>query len=120
MKSPLSRVLGNRDLTLHEFPTVFELNTNLLSRVYNLTKGLTLNDSSVAMDFRKHFDYAPANQGPKVFLGDALCSDAYFAGTLLSDTWANYTKLMTKGEGTEILSMEFAKVGIDTTSNLIR
>jgi len=66
------------------------------------------------MDFRKHFDYAPANQGPKVFLGDALCSDAYFAGTLLSDTWANYTKLMTKGEGTEILSLEFAKVGIDT------
>ncbi|GAA5938219.1 purine-nucleoside phosphorylase [Sporobolomyces koalae] len=85
---------------------VFELNTNLLNRALNLTKDLTLNDSSVAQEFRKHFDYAPANQPPRVFQGDALCSDAYFAGTLLSDTWANYTKLMTKGQGTYALTAQ--------------
>ncbi|GAA6009236.1 hypothetical protein JCM11491_004240 [Sporobolomyces phaffii] len=85
---------------------VFELNTNLLSRALNLTQNLTLNDSSVAQEYRKKFDYAPANQPPKVFQGDALCSDAYFAGTLLSDTWANYTKLMTKGQGTYALTAQ--------------
>lgn len=29
----------------------------------------------------------------------SLCSDAYFAGNLLAETWGNYTELMTKGEG---------------------
>ncbi|GAA6032916.1 hypothetical protein JCM8097_000047 [Rhodosporidiobolus ruineniae] len=79
---------------------VFELNTNLLDIALNLTKDVQLNDSSVAIEYRKKFDYAPANQPPTVIQGDALCSDAYFFGTLLSETWANYTKLMTRGEGT--------------------
>jgi purine nucleoside permease len=52
---------------------VFELNTNLLARALNLTQNLTLNDSSVAQEYRKKYDYAPANQPPKVFQGDALC-----------------------------------------------
>ncbi|BGP57650.1 hypothetical protein JCM8202v2_005294 [Rhodotorula sphaerocarpa] len=78
---------------------VFELNTNLLARAVNLTSGLTLNDSSVAQQYRKRFDYAPANQPPSVTQGDALCSDAYWAGNLLAWTWGNYTSLMTKGEG---------------------
>lgn len=30
----------------------------------------------------------------------SLCSDAYFAGTLLAETWGNYTDLMTKRQGT--------------------
>lgn len=29
----------------------------------------------------------------------SLCSDAYFAGNLLAETWGNYTTYMTKGEG---------------------
>ncbi|GAA5998426.1 hypothetical protein JCM5350_000686 [Sporobolomyces pararoseus] len=85
---------------------VFELNTNLLSRVLNITQGLTLNDSTVAQEYRKKYDYAPANEPPKVFQGDALCSDAYFAGTILSDVWANYTKLMTQGQGTYALTAQ--------------
>ncbi|BGP42767.1 hypothetical protein JCM10450v2_006878 [Rhodotorula kratochvilovae] len=78
---------------------VFELNTNLLDRALNLTKGVSLNDSSVAQEYRKKFDYAPANQPPAVTTCDTLCSDAYFAGSLLAETWGNYTELMTKGEG---------------------
>ncbi|GAA5831531.1 hypothetical protein JCM3766R1_001789 [Sporobolomyces carnicolor] len=85
---------------------VFELNTNLLSRVLNITSGLTLNDSSVAQEYRKKYDYAPANEAPKVFQGDVLCSDAYFAGTILSDVWYNYTKLMTQGQGTYALTAQ--------------
>ncbi|GAA5989031.1 hypothetical protein JCM10908_006279 [Rhodotorula pacifica] len=78
---------------------VFELNTNLLARAVNLTSGLTLNDSSVAQQYRSRFSYAPANQPPTVTQGDALCSDAYFAGNLLAEAWGNYTSLMTKGQG---------------------
>ncbi|GAA5909702.1 purine-nucleoside phosphorylase [Sporobolomyces salmoneus] len=85
---------------------VFELNTNLMSRALNLTQGLTLNDSTVAQEYRKMYDYAPANEPPKVFQGDALCSDAYFAGTILSDVWSNYTKLMTNGEGNYALTAQ--------------
>lgn len=50
---------------------VFELNTNLLARAVNLTSGLKLNDSSVAQEYRKYFDFAPANQPPTVTQGDA-------------------------------------------------
>ncbi|GAA5865029.1 hypothetical protein JCM8547_007687 [Rhodosporidiobolus lusitaniae] len=78
---------------------VFELNTNLLDRVLNITSGVQLNDSTTAMEYRKRFNFAPANEPPKVTYGDALCSDAYFAGTLLAGTWGNYTSLMTGGEG---------------------
>ncbi|GAA5821538.1 hypothetical protein JCM11251_000897 [Rhodosporidiobolus azoricus] len=85
---------------------VFELNTNLLDIALNLTKDVQLNDSSVAAEYRKRFDFAPANEPPKVFQGDALCSDAYFAGNLLSETWGNYTKLMTKGQGTYALTAQ--------------
>ncbi|BGP19326.1 hypothetical protein JCM10213v2_007415 [Rhodosporidiobolus nylandii] len=79
---------------------VFELNTNLLDRALNLTKDLTLNSSTTADSYRQKFDFAPANQPPKVSQGDVLCSDAYFAGTLLAETWGNYTKLMTNGSAT--------------------
>lgn len=45
---------------------MFELNTNLLDRVMNLTQGIKLNDSSVAQEYRKKFDFAPANEAPVV------------------------------------------------------
>mgnify|MGYP003877820045 CR=1 FL=1 len=50
---------------------MFELNTNLLERALNLTQGVKLNDSSVAQEYRKKFDFAPANEGPKVTSCDA-------------------------------------------------
>lgn len=37
----------------------------------NVTKDVQLNDSSVAMDYRKRFDFAPANEPPKVTQCDA-------------------------------------------------
>ncbi|GAA6010869.1 hypothetical protein JCM10207_003967 [Rhodosporidiobolus poonsookiae] len=77
---------------------VFELNTNLLSRALNLTSGLTLNDSSTAVEYRKKYDFAPANEVPKVTQCDALCSDVYFAGQRLADTFTNYSALVTNGE----------------------
>ncbi|GAA5956661.1 hypothetical protein JCM21900_002330 [Sporobolomyces salmonicolor] len=77
---------------------VFELNTNLLDRVMNITKDVQLNDSTTAVEYRQKFSYAPANQPPAVTQCDTVCSDVYFAGTLMSETWANYSSLMTGGE----------------------
>lgn len=77
---------------------MFELNTNLLDRVYNLTKDLALNDSTEASNYRQQYPSAPANQPPAVVLGDAMCSDTYFYGALAS-TWERYLNTMTLGQG---------------------
>ncbi|GAA5904062.1 purine-nucleoside phosphorylase [Sporobolomyces salmoneus] len=77
---------------------VFELNTNLLDRIYNLTKDLQLNDSTEAMNYRQQYPSAPANQPPSVVLGDAICSDTYYYASL-SGTWERYLNMMTLGQG---------------------
>ncbi|SDA02985.1 BZ3500_MvSof-1268-A1-R1_Chr11-1g03249 [Microbotryum saponariae] len=78
---------------------LFEVNTNLLAKAYNAAKGVTLNDSTTAQAYRQKFDYAPANQSPQVILGDVATSDVYYAGTLLSESFGNYTALLTNGTG---------------------
>lgn len=79
---------------------MFELNTNLLERALIVTKHLTLNDSSTAATYRQKFDYAPANEKPVVTQCDVLTSDVYFAGTLLAESFGNYTELVTGNKGT--------------------
>lgn len=49
---------------------LFELNTNLMDRALDLAKTAKLNDSTTAMEYRKNFDYAPANQPPAVIQGE--------------------------------------------------
>lgn len=78
---------------------LFELNTNLRDRVRSYTDGVTLNDTAGAQAWRAQFDYAPANQPPSVVYGDVMTSDVYFTGSMLSDAFANITKLWTNGEG---------------------
>lgn len=78
---------------------VFELNTNLLARVMNITSGLSLNDSSEAIAYRANYDYAPANLPPTVVQCDVATSDVYFAGSLLAEAFGNITKEFTNGEG---------------------
>lgn len=88
-----------------------------------LTKNVKLNDSSTAIAYRSKFDFAPANAAPVVTQGDVATSDVggqnkeisrmanqtdiggldgdevYYAGTLLAESFGNFTKLMTNGEG---------------------
>ncbi|GAA6060777.1 hypothetical protein JCM10212_006757 [Sporobolomyces blumeae] len=86
---------------------VFELNTNLLDRVLNITSNVKLNDTEGAAAYRSKFNFAPANEAPAVFQDSALVpSDAYFAGTLLAESWGNYTELMTKGQGKYALTAQ--------------
>lgn len=85
---------------------LFELNTNLLNVAYNVTRHLTLNDSATAQAYRAKFDYAPADQAPTVIKGDSLCSDVYFAGTLLAESFGNLTELVTGGQGTYVMTAQ--------------
>lgn len=62
---------------------IFEVNTNLRDKVYDLMQNVTLSDNDVAKANRANFTYAPANQPPTVFKGDVTTSDLYFTGTLL-------------------------------------
>jgi purine nucleoside permease len=78
---------------------VFELNSNLLDRVYNLTKDLQLNDTSEATTYRQQYPSAPANLPPSVVLGDAMSSDTYFSSMSLTETWERYLNMMTMGQG---------------------
>jgi purine nucleoside permease len=78
---------------------VYELSTPLLARVMDLTKNVKLNDSATAIAYRSKFDYAPANLPPSVVQCDVATSDVYYAGTLLSESFGNFTKLMTNGTG---------------------
>ncbi|KAI5477583.1 purine nucleoside permease [Pseudohyphozyma bogoriensis] len=76
---------------------VFELNTNLLARALDLVKNVKLNDSADAITYRANFDYAPANEPPTIVQCDVATSDVYYAGTLLSESFGNMTKLLTNG-----------------------
>ena len=50
---------------------VFELNINLRDTAIALASNVTLNDSSTAIAYRALYDYAPANEPPKVIAGDS-------------------------------------------------
>ncbi|GAA98867.1 hypothetical protein E5Q_05555 [Mixia osmundae IAM 14324] len=85
---------------------LYQVNTNLLKRALSLTKNVKLNDSSTAQAYRKRFDYAPANQPPTVVQGDVLTSDDYFFGHYLGYGFGNYTKLLTNGTGTYVMTAQ--------------
>src|SRR5438046_6777431 len=59
---------------------VFELNVALRDKAIALASNVALNDSAAAMAYRAKYDYAPANEPPKVIAGDAACSDVYYSG----------------------------------------
>lgn len=59
---------------------IFEVNTNLRDKVFELVQNVTLSDNDAAKANRANFTYAPANQPPAVFKGDVTTSDLYFTG----------------------------------------
>ena len=95
-----------------EYPTiiygteVFELNVNLRDRAIALAANVTLNDSSDAVTYRALYNYAPANQPPKVIAGDSACSDVYYSGALLSEAFGNITYLLTNGSGVYVTTAQ--------------
>ncbi|CAD6891837.1 unnamed protein product [Tilletia laevis] len=82
---------------------VFKLNTALVERAYNVSKTQAerkLNDSAEAQAYRSRYPNAPANEGPKVILGDVTTSDLYFTGRTLSMQFENVVTTLTNGSAT--------------------
>lgn len=85
---------------------VFELNVALRDKALSLSANVVLNDSDDAIAYRAKYDYAPANQPPKIIAGDAVCSDVYYSGHLLSEAFGNYTTLLTNASGVYVTTAQ--------------
>lgn len=62
---------------------LFEVNTNLRDKVFDLIKDVRLNDTEPAQKNRARYPSSPANATPTVFKGDVTTSDLYFGGHVL-------------------------------------
>ena len=85
---------------------VFELNVNLRDKAVSLAADVKLNDSTAAIAYRAKYDYAPANEPPKVITGDSATSDVYYSGALLSESFGNFTELLTNGSGVYVTTAQ--------------
>ncbi|KXT08919.1 hypothetical protein AC579_9364 [Pseudocercospora musae] len=77
----------------------FEVNENLKKRALTLASRATLNDTKTAQAYRKKYGYSPAQDPPTVVECDSGTSNVYWSGSVLGDTFTNYTKLLTNGSG---------------------
>ena len=82
---------------------VFEVNDALRQIAIGYANTATLNDSSAAIAYRANYAttsaYTAGSKGPSVVACDVATSDVYFSGALLSQAFANTTKLFTNGTG---------------------
>ncbi|EME48338.1 hypothetical protein DOTSEDRAFT_67421 [Dothistroma septosporum NZE10] len=83
---------------------VFEVNQNLQHLAASFARKATLNDSDDAIAYRANYAastaYTAGTLAPSVIECDVATSDVYYSGTLLSNAFSNYTKLLTNGSGT--------------------
>jgi len=82
---------------------VFEVNEPLRQLAIRFARTAHLNDSAAAVAYRANYAQASAytagSQAPSVVGCDVATSDVYFSGTLLSEAFANTTRLFTNGSG---------------------
>ncbi|KAK8157615.1 putative purine nucleoside permease [Phyllosticta citrichinensis] len=82
---------------------VFEVNDALRQVAIGFATKASLNDSAAAATYRANYAksarFAAAAQGPRILACDSATADTYFSGALLSEAFANYTKLVTNGTG---------------------
>jgi purine nucleoside permease len=81
----------------------YELNEGLRDLALELASSARLSDTADAAAFRATYAnvtaYAPGASGPIVVACDTATADTYVSGRLLSETWQNYTRLITNGTG---------------------
>lgn len=83
---------------------VFEVNDDLRKLAVKFGRRATMSDSTEAKAYRANYEttsgeYKAATLVPSVVECDVATSDVYYAGSLLSDAFANTTKLFTNGTG---------------------
>lgn len=86
-------------------PMAWKLNPALVNWAYQLTKDIVIPETDDARAHRAKFTaWKPAQEPPKILLGDIVGSCRYWHGTVLTK-WANdWTKLYTGGEGDFVMS----------------
>ncbi|WP_267877744.1 purine-nucleoside phosphorylase [Duganella guangzhouensis] len=82
----------------HYRTEVFQLNTALVDRAFQLSRNVKLSDSAAAQAFRAGFTSAPANQPPVVTRCDTVSGDTWFAGETLGRRAAEWSALLTDGK----------------------
>ena len=85
---------------------VFELNLNLRDKAMKLASSVSLNDTAAASAYRAKYNYAPANEPPRIIAGDAACSDVYYSGALLCESFGNFTTMITNGTGVYVMTAQ--------------
>jgi purine nucleoside permease len=78
---------------------LFALNPRLADAAYGLSKDVALADAREAQAARAKFNYAPANQPPKVIQCDTLGGDIWWSGNLIGERARAWTKQLTNGQG---------------------
>jgi purine nucleoside permease len=79
---------------------VFQLNEQLLQKALTLSKTATLEDNATAMEYRKNWDIAPANEPPSVVQCDTAAGDTWWHGEHLEKRAQDWTKILTDDKGT--------------------
>ncbi|ADW67923.1 purine-nucleoside phosphorylase [Granulicella tundricola] len=84
---------------------VFQLNSTLIERAFNLTRNIILEDTPQITERRAQF--SPAQSAPKVLRGDELSSSTFFHGRLMSQRATRWVSYQTEGQATyTITAME--------------
>jgi purine nucleoside permease len=78
---------------------VFPLNPVLADTAYSLSRNVTLQDSPQAVTARAKYNYAPANQAPRVIQCDTLAGDTWWSGKYIGERARAWTQLLTDGKG---------------------
>ena len=80
---------------------VFEFNQNLQHWAAQTARKARLKDDALSKIYRAHYAeaYPIGGAPPAVYECDGATSDNYFHGITLSETFANYTRLITNGSG---------------------
>jgi purine nucleoside permease len=79
---------------------VFELNHQLTDAALALSRDVDLADASQAQATRAKYDYAPANQPPKVVQCDTETGDIWWSGNGIGERARQWMKILTDGNGT--------------------
>ncbi|KAL3440075.1 purine nucleoside permease-domain-containing protein [Aspergillus insuetus] len=83
---------------------VFELDARLVDIAAGFARNASLADSDAARVYRRNYimadsRYRAATRPPGIVQCDTRTSDVYFSGHILTSTFANTTKSLTKGKG---------------------
>jgi purine nucleoside permease len=77
---------------------VFQLNHQLVTRAFDLSKNVALGDSDAARAYRAGFTTGPANQLPTVLRCDTVSTDTWFGGSALANRAQAWSSLLTDGK----------------------